>query len=423
MAKESRHKIDISKLTPSLSDEEAQFEAIFKEVEEDLKKAADAKAKLAKEEGRLSEATESATDCLIALAEQGNKTTKSTAKTAKTAKVIKVKNATKKKEKDVEETKTELDKLNAALKDLHKVTIGLTGVNSHATKMMSLLKRGLGALAENQDKASDSLKGFKVQLDILKAFFPYLKKVLNIPALKDQFKQQGVAGIPGISKKVWARTTSALSGLSTAGVTLSTAFVGSAGIVIAFTAAILGATAAAKIFSAVAAKMYEVVDPFSGELHAERARSNIKQMQVRMGNARRIGGDMADLENTRGEMDKELLELKTTIVKLMDGPLDAAMKILTVGIEMLDKLLTPVAYIADFIGTIINFVPDLMNNMINSNEDLKRHNDERIDRDRRKELKDILDGEDEDDFLERTLGIFAMPEQFITRAVPRKFKP
>ena len=215
------------------------------------------------------------------------------------------------------------------LNNLQKVVTAFEGVNGRATKALAVLSRSTKAYYEHQAKATKATAAATTATTAT--------TTATTTAATAATRLGAITATAGVALGV---VTKVLGGVAIAGGAVSAAF--------------LLASVAAKGFSKLIENLEEVVGNFSGALEAARAKTQVATLQEQIRSGRRIGGDLADLEETNKQLKTELISLKTKFIELMEPFIKVVGEALVKILQVMNLIFTVLNWMQDFFSSALS---------------------------------------------------------------------
>jgi hypothetical protein len=222
-------------------------------------------------------------------------------------------------------------KFAKAWKIFQKGVTAVNGANGHLTKSVAFVTRSF-------EFAKETVGDFK-------------EAGLTASGALNSVKSAGQASATalGASSKA-AHTIATAAGVAAGALGMGTLAVG------AFVVQVGVATVAIKVLNAVITNMQEVVGNFSGALEAARARSEVADIQMRIRNSAKVGGELAALEGAKSSAARAITDAKTELVNLGSPFIKAALDFFTNALKTANIILGVLNVISDTIEYVVETI-------------------------------------------------------------------
>lgn len=269
--------------------------------------------------------------------------------------------------------------IKKALNNFQKVITAMNGTNGRVTKVMAVVKRAYDILEDRLHRSSAEIENETNNrselIEKTKTLINTIVKLKNAGIQELLFRFRDLGGNIGKSAdavvdtfrkmqekakqsfdkfadkfsgtKMAARIAATISNLPNIAANVSKALLGlgvAAGIV---AASILAMEVATKLITKTIESMEDIVQNFSAKLNAQKGVNTAKEAVERINSAKKIGGTLSSLEESRGQLQREMIKIHTSLTRI-GGPLvKIAAEILGIVLKILNFLLTIPAAIMD----------------------------------------------------------------------------
>lgn len=188
--------------------------------------------------------------------------------------------------------KTKTDKILAGFQ---KVIYAMNGANGRFTKGMAVLTRALSAAEQGFDRLNKNVKETNDAME---------------EGLENEDDGSGKR-----KKTIIDKFTELLENFANKLGLAGKALIAIAKVVAKVIAAFVAIRVATELTMKVMEKLTDIVKGLSGPLNAQKARNKALEIQERLRASRRIGDDLADLEKTRGELERSAIRFDAAVTK------------------------------------------------------------------------------------------------------------